>query len=613
MGQVVGRTAQKGVAFGAGTAGGLALAALLLPQIASTLKPTDLGAALLAIAIALLTTIGQRLIERYSQRRALENALRAWPPQRLGAADPATLGVYPAIGPGGRPEPYRPRDEDPDLRRALEESKIVVVHGPSGAGKSRAAAEAGRRVLAGVPAIVPLNADALRSLADGSVRVRLDEPSICLWLDGLDRFVEAIDARALQSLGKVAREVRIVATIRTEKWTELLSGSGQQSEAARALAAGGTVIELTPLDSVTGQPAPDTVDAARALSPVRKVAPRWRDPWLGSLGLGLLATLIVGLFAGLSGNLVKPRPLDEQMDEIKSAALRGDANGRRHVVVDARVRFHSTEADSWVLVIEDRPSHDDFYSVASGNVKGPLPRSDELRIYDVSDGRLRLKLRFRPKPIKSGDEQHPSGLVKLGAGAALATDYDDDGSNELIAGYSIPAEATQAFVPFGIDWEDGRYQLVSLVPQRPRLSDRGLTAKAVAFRHEAYEERRTFQNEIRDRSFRHLALTGFRVQAFAYVEKPRTRLLTGYFAMDPETSPKRVVELHAGQFRTGALAVQPCTPTYAACQAPARAQEVTVPPDRGLDGGLLAAWDAIGSKWVKELRATESNRPAAEN
>lgn len=88
-----------------GATSGLALFALVLPQIASAFNPTKLGTALLTVALALLTAAGQRLLERRNQRRALENAVRVWPPARLGVAALSTLGVYPPRGAGGKPKP----------------------------------------------------------------------------------------------------------------------------------------------------------------------------------------------------------------------------------------------------------------------------------------------------------------------------------------------------------------------------------------------------------------------------------------------------------------------------------------------------------------------------
>ncbi len=259
------RGVRRSAFFGAGAAGGLALAALVLPQLASTLNPTHLGLALLTIALALLTSAGQRWVERYKQERALRNAMRVWPPERMGVADPATLGVYPPRTASGEPEPYRPRDEDTSLREALQRSKIVVVHGPPGAGKSRAASDAACRVIAEVPAIVPLNAEALRSLADGSVELNLHQSQICVWLDGLDRFIEALDSSALQSLDGLAPEVKIVTTIRTEQWDELLNGTGQQSDAARVLATGAQEILLGPRGSGTEQSGQETAPPGSAL------------------------------------------------------------------------------------------------------------------------------------------------------------------------------------------------------------------------------------------------------------------------------------------------------------------------------------------------------------
>ncbi|HEY5318389.1 MAG TPA: hypothetical protein VIJ20_10440 [Solirubrobacteraceae bacterium] len=594
-------TARKGAALGAGAAGGLALAALLLPQLASTLNPTKLGAALLAIVLALLSTGAQHLNQRRKQRAALEGALRVWPPTRLGAADLAALGVYPPRDADGRPAAYRPREADEELRAALARATFIVVLGPPGAGKSRAAGEAARRVLADLPAIVPLNVDALRSLADGSVDLTVPEPRMCLWLDGLDRFIDALDLLTLQTLEGLAGKWTLVASIRTEPWADLLSGTGQSSESARWLASHAELIELGALPAAAppGEQEPGPSDAGSE-TPVRKLSAPWRDVWLLALAAALAATLACGLILGLNGDLVLPRPIGEQMAQILAGVLRGDRAGARHVVLSARVSFHSTDDPSWLLVVEDRQTHDEFYAGAANGV-GPPPRSDEVRIYDVVGGRLRLELDFQPAGIGATAAE----WQELNGGSPLVADYDSDGSDELIAGYAIPAQATSAFVPFAIYWYDGRYRLASLAPDKPELSNAGLTPAAIRFRREAYEGPVSFENGAGGQRFRHLKLTGYRIQAFAYVATPIPRLLTGYFSAVPVFAQPQVLELHASQFRAGGPALVPCTPTNAFCPAPQREQEVIVPPDRSAGEALLTAWGQVGSRWEDPVRVTQ--------
>ncbi|MDX6692368.1 MAG: hypothetical protein QOG15_3825 [Solirubrobacteraceae bacterium] len=592
--------ARKSAAAGAGLAGGIAVAALVLPQLASTFNPTKLGTALLAIVLALLTTAVQRWLERTKQRGALASAVRTWPPQRLAGADLGALGVFPARGSDGKPEPYRSRAEDDAVRAALQDAKVVVVHGPPSAGKSRTAAEAARQAFGSFPVIVPVNADALSWFADSGIKLDLPETRICLWLDGLERFIAALDPPALESLDSLGSDVTVVATIRTEEWQKLLGGTDQKSQTARTLAAGATTFELGPPPDRTSAGDPEPAHGNAALPPVRALSPPWRDAWFLLLGAGLLVTLVVTLFVGLAGNLVDPKPISEQMDQIKTAALHGAGGRQRHVVIDARVKLHPAEADSWLLVLEDGETHDEFYAGAA-NGKGPPPHSDEVRIYDVRDGRLRLALDYQP----NGTGSTAAEWRELGAGATLSADYDKDGSDEIIAGYAIPAQATEAFVPFAIDHDNGRYRLLSLTPDKPDLSRRGLAHDARRFRRQAYQEPRTFPNAIRDSRFRKLAVTGYRVQTFALVDSPRRLLLTAYFTELPVFAQPRVVELHANQFRSGKPEIMPCTPDYFACRAPKLEQDVLVPPDRTMDGALLEAWKKVGDKWTSTIRVTQ--------
>lgn len=333
---------------------------------------------------------------------------------------------------------------------------------------------------------------------------------------------------------------------------------------------------------------------------VRVTKPWWRDGWLQFYATLLVLTIVAGVVAstGRLGGLVDPPPISEQIEEVKREVL--NRPGGRHVVVDERVRFHGGEADSWLLVVQDRSSHDEFDKAARDD-KGQPPPSDELRVYDVKDGRLKLELHFQPKAT----DGHAAAWRMIAGETALATDYDKDGSKEVIAGYEIPAEATSSVVPFAIAWARGGYRLVPLTPDPPGLSNRGLDRKAIDYRKEAYAQRR-FENRVTRRAFQGLTLKGYRVQAFALVEKPGPRLLTGYFVKFP--GPTRLMELQASQFRISKLEPIPCTPIYAACPAPKPEQQVIVPPDRGLDRSLVTAWEKVGTKWSNPIEVVERKR-----
>jgi hypothetical protein len=331
---------------------------------------------------------------------------------------------------------------------------------------------------------------------------------------------------------------------------------------------------------------------------LRVTKPAWRDGWLWFYALALLATIVAGVIAGTGGRdaLVNPPPISEQIEDQKHEVLQGPRG--RHVVVDERIRFHGGEADPWILVTEDGNSHDDF-DQAARDEKGKPPPSDDLRVYDVQDGRLKLKLHFQPRAVNG----HAVAWREIaGETPALATDYDKDGTQEVIAGYEIPAEATAAVVPFAVAWGERGYRLVPLTPRPPGLSHRALDRQTVRYRKEAYTWRR-LTNAVTRGPFKDLTVRGYRVQAFALTEKPAPRLLTGYFTRFPDAT--RAMELHASQFRASQLAPHACTPDYLACPAPKRIQEVIVPPDRGLDSSLRTAWEKVGSKWSREVRVEE--------
>ncbi len=258
-----------------------------------------------------------------------------------------------------------------------------------------------------------------------------------------------------------------------------------------------------------------------------------------------------------------------------------------------------------MIVIQDLPTAADFQAGAAENGK-LMPQSDDLRIYDVVSGRLRLKLHFRPR----GFGPTAAEWVSLRAGATQDdADYAENGSVEVIAGFAQPDVATSALLPFAIEWQYGRYVLISLTRDKPDLGTQGLGRAAITFRRQAYETRVTFHNAVVDPPVSGLTLEGYRVQAFALTRTPSLRLLTGYFGAYPVYGQAHVLEIHANQFRSG-ISIAPCEPTYWACPAPIAPQDAVIPAAKAFDKGLLQGWDIDSTKWITPVQICPVRSPA---
>jgi hypothetical protein len=435
---------------------------------------------------------------------------------------------------------------------------------------------------------VPVDAPALQSTIDGTVdpQVPDHQSMVCLWLDGLDRFMDALSVAALADFDASSKpEVRILATVRSEQWSGMIDGSGQHTEAARALAGKAEVVVLGRRNGRWARRAPLLTPHVSPPPTTAKPRPAWWDRGLAAVGVPFLAVAIPTLVLLLTGTLLKPAPLSDQMANETNKMLSEPSPCRgRHVLVNERVRFHSTEDDSWMIVVEDCKTHDTFYTDATSAGK-PSVRSDELRIYDISGGRLRLALDFWPK----GTGENAWEWHSLTAGAPEAADYDRDGFPEVIASYAFVDEH-EVMLPFGIKWDNG-YQLLPLINDVPSLSRQ---AVATWVKPE-YEQPRPIFNGVRGLGPREL--DGLMVQSFALAQQPNLRLLTGYYTQNPAYEKVPKLEIHASQIRSDGFVVVPCVPRDAGCPAPPRHYDVTVPAGKSADNALLEGWQMVRSHW----------------
>jgi hypothetical protein len=561
----------------AGAILGVTVVALqVLQQVVGAYDPRRFLAVVITVTFAAAAFALDRLRQRrqaVSDRESrLSAALCHWPLPTVAELDRRRLGVFPAGESGD--DAYVPRGCDPYLREAVKAGRFVLVVGPPRAGKSRTALEA---LPGDTFAIVPRDAAGLRDLADIDPPPGARVPTV-LWLDGLERFAPALSDGLLDRLAGVPDAPAIVATMRSDDFDALL---GSSDPAARAVAGRARVFAV-PRDLEDAEAAarlypradlsrgigralsrggPDAAEPVAPALPPASHAPmdvpghRQDGLLVGSGALAVGGVLLVGLVS-LTAGFSEPTRAQRIARVIRDAT----GPGRQHL--EYRADFHGAGEQTHVFVFHDT-------RVAPGGGAPRPPTSDEIAVYDDSgEHGLRKRLDFQP--------EQPGWVFSY----RYHGDIDGDGDAELIGGYGDPRDASQAQIPFMLDWDEAgdRYRLTTLqavAPPHvgaPRPSAQPFLA--------AYARPMTLTDG-------RARLSGHRVQDFAVV-KPQ-RVVTGVVLKARTFSVRGTVELEGNILHTSGG-----TPTLVPCRfAQPRSPRVVWETGRRLDVQMATEWAAL--------------------
>lgn len=566
----------------AGVGAAAALAALpLIQQLFSVERPEFRTKVLLVVGSALVALALDRLRAAVGARSAhadlearLKRALRAWPLPALQDAEPHHLGVFPAgraySGSEGAAERFVNREAYAEVERAIARSFLVLLYGPRLAGKSRAAFEAARRAVPTAAVAAPEDGEALLELLEPDSPLRSESRRVVLWLDGLERFVDSIDGAVLDEFQAMECGVTAIATVRTNEWEELLRASGQNGEAAKAIAARARAFAIEPhlepgerevarrlfpgADLEQGIGLGVAASGKDSAEPVMPASPSGPDedgapgPALlapSFLVSVLLALIVFGAIPVLGASKPAPPTLSDRIAAIKH----GLSSGTRDIAATHLVDFHGAGAKSYLFSIQDRG------------------RSHELVVYDVKGADAVRRFDFRPKV--NGATFH----------FVSDKDVNDDGAAEVVGAYQVP-RSREELVPFMLQWDDhaNHYRLVALGGIRTSLS----RPAAPPYRA-AYRRSMTFVD-----AHSRIELSGYPVQDFGVTGKPY-RLVAAYYVRTPHRSDPGQIEVHGSIFATASFAQShgPLTP----CKIPEREPILRTPdPARTIGHNALDAW-----------------------
>ena len=184
------------------------------------------------------------------------------------------------------------------------------------------------------------------------------------------------------------------------------------------------------------------------------------------------ALVALGLIVA-AGGFAKPKPpsIAAQVTDIRKAAAR---QGGAMVYTLSSERLNGTQERSYVFVLR-RQNHG----------------SDEVRIYDDVDGRLRLRFDFRPR---TGDawisldttaavQQRRAPVAYWMTHRPIVADVNGDGTRELLLAYRAGAISALAFrIPLSVAWDDRRQEYVLSAVLRSRPPERNPDTIMPAFR-----------------------------------------------------------------------------------------------------------------------------------
>lgn len=208
----------------------------------------------------------------------------------------------------------------------------------------------------------------------------------------------------------------------------------------------------------------------------------------------------------------RTRDLGEQIDTVLSQAARGG----RHAVFQRQVRFHgATQSQSWLVVLRDDllRNHPAGDVVTDSNGKFVVPRSDELRVYDMRAGVLRLA--YRSMPQEAGRiQQLPEGdAPSFRFRARAVSDIDANGRIELVGAFERVTLASGPLpVPVILSWDDAgqRYRLRPLIPQPPELArPSGIDASLLT----AYTRATTIRDQFSGETLKGYAVDEYSVES----------------------------------------------------------------------------------------------------
>lgn len=359
----------------------------------------------------------------------------------------------------------------------------------------------------------------------------------------VDAFIRMLaHVRLAQPRGGVAPSLRPEQLVRSSSFT----GAAQAAGATGSLAATLLAIVLAPL--------PWKVAAAAAVIGSAVVHRRVFGPsgsWSWRAGV-----VAVAATAGVGAALLSGGPPAGRLsvEAQLGADLRRLAGFR--VVYLGTATLRGGTAKSFVVVLRDANVQEhpggDIPVTPNGQVF--VSKSDQLRVYDVRGGRLRLAFRFLPqsagqvRQLPEGD--HPDFRFHV----VEQLDINHDGQRELVGEFRRDTLASGPYpVPVVLAWdaETAEYRLSPLVPHAPALErgPAGASSSRTGF---------TRATVIRDR-FSGALLLGHAVDGYRLMLRQPDPLLLGLFTVDEgSTRPTGEVKAWTLDLQSGSIETTEC-------------------------------------------------------